>query len=142
METFQTLQAVEKGLHVLCEKPLSTDLEEAQGVVDAAAKRPVRSSSLLIHYPCFRKAIALPDAIFGLCPDMTGGTCCAIFTCSEILVMVRYIAVWGVISIDYGWAVRAVPCLGTGGESSCRSRSYLQTESGSPFSAVALCGIT
>jgi hypothetical protein len=36
----QTLKAVEKGLHVLCEKPLSTDLDEAQGVVDAAAKRP------------------------------------------------------------------------------------------------------
>ncbi|KAJ4364195.1 hypothetical protein N0V83_009651 [Neocucurbitaria cava] len=36
----QTLAAVEKGLHVLCEKPLSTDLTEAQSVVDAAKKRP------------------------------------------------------------------------------------------------------
>lgn len=35
----QTLAAVEKGLHVLCEKPLSTDLKEAQRVVDAAKGR-------------------------------------------------------------------------------------------------------
>ena len=36
----QSLAAIAKGLHVLCEKPLSTDLEEAQSVVDAAAKQP------------------------------------------------------------------------------------------------------
>jgi len=36
----QTLAGIEQGLHVLCEKPLSTDMEEAQRVVDAAAKHP------------------------------------------------------------------------------------------------------
>ncbi|CAM1507502.1 Fc.00g071430.m01.CDS01 [Cosmosporella sp. VM-42] len=36
----QSLAAIEKGLHVLCEKPLSTDLDEAQAVVDAAKKHP------------------------------------------------------------------------------------------------------
>ncbi|KAF2019513.1 NAD(P)-binding protein [Aaosphaeria arxii CBS 175.79] len=36
----QSLAAIERGLHVLCEKPLSTDLEEAQSVVDAAKKHP------------------------------------------------------------------------------------------------------
>ena len=36
----QTLKSVEKGVHVLCEKPLSTNLEEAQSVVDAAARKP------------------------------------------------------------------------------------------------------
>lgn len=40
VHAIQTLKGVEKGLHVLCEKPLSTDLEEAQSVVDAAAKKP------------------------------------------------------------------------------------------------------
>ncbi|KAK4542335.1 hypothetical protein LTR36_006791 [Oleoguttula mirabilis] len=40
VHAIQTLKGVEKGLHVLCEKPLSTDMEEAQGVVDAAAKKP------------------------------------------------------------------------------------------------------
>ncbi|KAH7175324.1 hypothetical protein EDB81DRAFT_673550 [Dactylonectria macrodidyma] len=36
----QSLAAIAKDLHVLCEKPLSTDMEEAQAVVDAAAKKP------------------------------------------------------------------------------------------------------
>ncbi|KAF7597358.1 hypothetical protein BBP40_006299 [Aspergillus hancockii] len=36
----QTLAAIEKGIHVLCEKPLSTDLEEAQSVVDTAKRHP------------------------------------------------------------------------------------------------------
>ncbi|GAD98694.1 predicted protein [Paecilomyces variotii No. 5] len=36
----QTLAGIEKGIHVLCEKPLSTDLEEAQSVIDAAKKHP------------------------------------------------------------------------------------------------------
>lgn len=40
VHAIQTLKGVEKGLHVLCEKPLSTDLAEAQEVVDAAAKKP------------------------------------------------------------------------------------------------------
>lgn len=40
VHAIQTMQAIEKGLHVLCEKPLSTDLSEAQHVVDAAAKKP------------------------------------------------------------------------------------------------------
>ena len=40
VHAIQTLKGVENGLHVLCEKPLSTDLEEAQRVVDAAARKP------------------------------------------------------------------------------------------------------
>ncbi|KAL1592367.1 hypothetical protein SLS60_011446 [Paraconiothyrium brasiliense] len=36
----QTLAAVNNSVHVLCEKPLSTDLEEARSVVDAAKKHP------------------------------------------------------------------------------------------------------
>ena len=40
VHAIQSLKGIEKGLHVLCEKPLSTDLEEAQSVVDAAAKKP------------------------------------------------------------------------------------------------------
>ncbi|KAL4973633.1 hypothetical protein BDW66DRAFT_161962 [Aspergillus desertorum] len=36
----QSLNAIEKGLHVLCEKPISTDLAEAQSVVDAAKANP------------------------------------------------------------------------------------------------------
>ncbi|KAJ2894315.1 hypothetical protein MKZ38_007731 [Zalerion maritima] len=36
----QSLGAIAKGLHVLCEKPLSTDLAEAQSVVEAARKHP------------------------------------------------------------------------------------------------------
>ncbi|KAK1144531.1 hypothetical protein N8T08_005404 [Aspergillus melleus] len=36
----QTLTAINKGLHVLCEKPLSTDLAEAQHVVDVANAHP------------------------------------------------------------------------------------------------------
>lgn len=36
----QTLKGVHKGLHVMCEKPLSTDLDECQRVVDAAAAKP------------------------------------------------------------------------------------------------------
>ncbi|KAK5095251.1 hypothetical protein LTR70_003591 [Exophiala xenobiotica] len=34
------MAAVEQGLHVLCEKPLSTDLDECQEVVDAANAKP------------------------------------------------------------------------------------------------------
>ena len=40
VHAIQTLKGVEKGLHVLCEKPLSTDLEEAKSVVKAAAQKP------------------------------------------------------------------------------------------------------
>lgn len=40
VHAIQTLRGVESGVHVLCEKPLSTDLEEAQRVVDAAAEKP------------------------------------------------------------------------------------------------------
>ena len=36
----QTLAAIEKNLHVLCEKPLSTDLDECQAVIDAANAKP------------------------------------------------------------------------------------------------------
>ncbi|KIW06487.1 uncharacterized protein PV09_02923 [Verruconis gallopava] len=36
----ESIKAIEKGLHVLCEKPLSTTVEVSQMVVDAAAKRP------------------------------------------------------------------------------------------------------
>ncbi|KAF5980229.1 myo-inositol 2-dehydrogenase [Fusarium coicis] len=36
----QSLAAIDKDLHVLCEKPLSTDMAEAQTVVDAAKKSP------------------------------------------------------------------------------------------------------
>ncbi|KAK5069206.1 hypothetical protein LTR64_008640 [Lithohypha guttulata] len=36
----QTLAAVEKDLHVLCEKPLSTALDECQKVIDAAKAKP------------------------------------------------------------------------------------------------------
>ncbi|KAJ9241203.1 CAZyme family GH109 [Paecilomyces variotii] len=36
----QALAGIEKRIHVLCEKPLSTDLEEAQSVIDAAKKHP------------------------------------------------------------------------------------------------------
>ncbi|KAF2716452.1 NAD binding Rossmann fold oxidoreductase [Polychaeton citri CBS 116435] len=40
VHAIQSLKGIEKGLHVLCEKPLSTDLDESQRVVDAAAKKP------------------------------------------------------------------------------------------------------
>ncbi|KAJ5909317.1 NAD-binding Rossmann fold oxidoreductase family protein [Penicillium tannophilum] len=36
----QSLAAIGKSIHVLCEKPLSTDIAEAQGVVDAASEKP------------------------------------------------------------------------------------------------------
>ncbi|EFX00573.1 rossmann fold protein [Grosmannia clavigera kw1407] len=36
----ETIQAIEAGLHVLCEKPLSTDLDTAKHVVDVATKHP------------------------------------------------------------------------------------------------------
>jgi myo-inositol 2-dehydrogenase / D-chiro-inositol 1-dehydrogenase len=36
----QTLGSIGKGLHVLCEKPLSVDLDEAQSVVDEANSHP------------------------------------------------------------------------------------------------------
>jgi myo-inositol 2-dehydrogenase/D-chiro-inositol 1-dehydrogenase len=36
----ETLQAMEKDLHVLCEKPLSTSVKICRDVVDAAAKKP------------------------------------------------------------------------------------------------------
>ncbi|KAK7414259.1 hypothetical protein QQX98_006856 [Neonectria punicea] len=36
----QSLLAIAKDLHVLCEKPLSTDMAEAQSVVDAAKQKP------------------------------------------------------------------------------------------------------
>ena len=36
----QAIKAIERGLHVLCEKPLSTSVATSQAVVDAAAKRP------------------------------------------------------------------------------------------------------
>ncbi|KIW99688.1 uncharacterized protein Z518_11101 [Rhinocladiella mackenziei CBS 650.93] len=36
----QTLKAIQKRLHVLCEKPLSTDIEEAEHVVSVAEARP------------------------------------------------------------------------------------------------------
>lgn len=40
VHAIQSMKAIEQGLHVLCEKPLSTDLAEAQRVVDAAAEKP------------------------------------------------------------------------------------------------------
>jgi myo-inositol 2-dehydrogenase/D-chiro-inositol 1-dehydrogenase len=39
----QTLAAIEKGMHVLCEKPLSTDLNEVCKTETAAAGSSVRS---------------------------------------------------------------------------------------------------
>ncbi|KAL3296084.1 myo-inositol 2-dehydrogenase [Colletotrichum asianum] len=36
----QSKQAIMAGKHVLCEKPLSTNVEESQSVVDTAAERP------------------------------------------------------------------------------------------------------
>ena len=36
----QSLGAIRAGLHVLCEKPLSVDIDEAQSVVDEAKKHP------------------------------------------------------------------------------------------------------
>jgi myo-inositol 2-dehydrogenase/D-chiro-inositol 1-dehydrogenase len=36
----ETLQAMEKNMHVLCEKPLSTSVKVCQEVVDAASKKP------------------------------------------------------------------------------------------------------
>ncbi|KAI5459600.1 hypothetical protein BGZ63DRAFT_511033 [Mariannaea sp. PMI_226] len=36
----QSLAAIAKNLHVLCEKPLSTNMAEAQSVVDAAKQKP------------------------------------------------------------------------------------------------------
>lgn len=40
VHAIQTLKAVEKGLHVLCEKPISTDVEEVRRVVEAVEKKP------------------------------------------------------------------------------------------------------
>lgn len=40
VHAIQTLKGIQSGLHVLCEKPLSTGIAEAQHVVDVAAKRP------------------------------------------------------------------------------------------------------
>ncbi|KAL4790958.1 hypothetical protein BDV19DRAFT_401652 [Aspergillus venezuelensis] len=40
VHAIQSLKAIAKGLHVLCEKPISTDLGEAQSVVDAAKANP------------------------------------------------------------------------------------------------------
>ncbi|KAL4908468.1 hypothetical protein BDW74DRAFT_188464 [Aspergillus multicolor] len=40
VHAIQSLKAIEKGLHVLCEKPISTDLDEAQSVVTAAKSHP------------------------------------------------------------------------------------------------------
>ncbi|KAG9781093.1 NAD binding Rossmann fold oxidoreductase, partial [Aureobasidium melanogenum] len=36
----QTIKAVKKGLHVLCEKPLSTNLDEVTAAIEAAKSRP------------------------------------------------------------------------------------------------------
>ncbi|KAI9724212.1 MAG: hypothetical protein M1828_003957 [Chrysothrix sp. TS-e1954] len=36
----QAIKAIQRGLHVLCEKPLSTDVEISQSVLDASRKRP------------------------------------------------------------------------------------------------------
>ncbi|OKL57346.1 hypothetical protein UA08_07646 [Talaromyces atroroseus] len=36
----QTVKAIEKDLHVLCEKPLSTSIEISQSVLDAANRKP------------------------------------------------------------------------------------------------------
>lgn len=36
----EAIKAIEKGLHTMCEKPLSTTVEVSRQVVDAAAKRP------------------------------------------------------------------------------------------------------
>jgi myo-inositol 2-dehydrogenase/D-chiro-inositol 1-dehydrogenase len=36
----EAIKAIEKGLHVMCEKPLSTTVEVSRQVVEAAAKRP------------------------------------------------------------------------------------------------------
>ena len=64
IEILQTLKAVEKGLHVLCEKPLSTDLDEAQGVVDAAAKRPyVKRRIKMLPEPHGRLRLKLKDKV-------------------------------------------------------------------------------
>ena len=40
VHAIQTKKGVLKGLHVMCEKPLSTNLEESQEVIDIAEKRP------------------------------------------------------------------------------------------------------
>lgn len=40
VHAIQTLKGVKRGMHVLCEKPLSTDMAEAQRVVDAAEEKP------------------------------------------------------------------------------------------------------
>ena len=40
VHAIQTLMGVEKNLHVMCEKPISTDLAECQRVVDRAAAKP------------------------------------------------------------------------------------------------------
>ncbi|KAK3720646.1 hypothetical protein LTR37_003695 [Vermiconidia calcicola] len=40
VHAIQSLKGIEKGVHVLCEKPISTDLDECQRVVDAAEKKP------------------------------------------------------------------------------------------------------
>ncbi|KAL1638022.1 hypothetical protein SLS58_009043 [Diplodia intermedia] len=40
LHAVQANAAIAKGLHVLCEKPLSTSIEEAQSVVDAANANP------------------------------------------------------------------------------------------------------
>ena len=51
----QTLEAIEKGLHVLCEKPLSTDIDEVRQFL-----LPV--FLLLIYYPMEYLALILTSA--------------------------------------------------------------------------------
>ena len=40
VHAIQTLKGIEKNLHVMCEKPVSTDLKEVRRVVDAAEAKP------------------------------------------------------------------------------------------------------
>ncbi len=60
-----TLQALAAGKHVLCEKPIALDANEAQHLVDAAAQYPhlkLMEAFMYRHHPQWRRAKAIVDA--------------------------------------------------------------------------------
>jgi predicted dehydrogenase len=60
-----SIEAIEAGKHVLCEKPIALTSAEAQTLVDAAARRPelkVMEAFMYRHHPQWQKARELVEA--------------------------------------------------------------------------------